>query len=72
MLDLSPAVSVRMTLYPSKLRFAYMRSRVVPGMSDTIATYLFARRLSKVDFPAFGGPMIDILRPSRIISVTFC
>ena len=43
-------------------------SRVVPGVSLTIATWRWARKFIKVDFPAFGGPKIDNFRPSLIVS----
>jgi hypothetical protein len=33
-------------------------SLVVPGMSDTIATFLLANRLRRLLFPALGGPFV--------------
>ena len=48
----------------------WRRSLVVPGTSLTIETYLLASMFISVDFPAFGGPMIEILKPSLITSAT--
>src|SRR6476469_7176485 len=45
-----------------------MMSRVVPAWGETIAASRLAIRLSKVDFPAFGGPAIATTRPSRSLS----
>ena len=42
------------------------RSRVVPGTSVTIARAAPARRLNRLDLPAFGRPTIATCRPSRI------
>ena len=41
--SLMPAVSDKMTGYPSKLRCVSITSLVVPAISDTIATSRFAR-----------------------------
>ena len=41
--SLMPAVSEIITGYPSKLRWVSITSRVVPAISDTIATSLFER-----------------------------
>jgi hypothetical protein len=40
----------------------------VPGVALTMLTLLSAKRFIKVDFPAFGGPIIVILNPSLIVS----
>lgn len=69
--SLRPAVSVRMMLYPSKVSLVYIRSRVVPGISLTIARFLLASLFIRVLLPAFGGPTIDILKPSLIVSAIF-
>ena len=39
--------------------------RVVPAVGDTIAASRRAMRLSRLDLPAFGGPAIATVRPSR-------
>ena len=43
-------------------------SRVVPAMSETITTSLLANAFNKLDFPAFGFPIITILKPSLNLS----
>ena len=48
-----------------------MTSLVVPAISETIATCLLDKLFSKLDLPAFVGPTIAILKPSRIISPIF-
>jgi hypothetical protein len=35
-------------------------------MSETIAIDFLASKFIRVDLPAFGGPKIEILRPSLI------
>jgi len=60
-----------MTGYPSIFKCASTTSRVVPAISETIATSLFDKLFSRLDLPAFVGPTIAILNPSRIISPTF-
>ena len=40
-----------------------MTSRVVPGISDTIARSSFNSVFSNVDFPAFGFPAITVGTP---------
>ena len=67
---LSPAVSVNMTCYPYICICVLIKSLVVPGISLTIATLLFAILFISVLLPAFGGPSIDILIPSLIVSAT--
>lgn len=57
-----------MTLYPNKLILVLIKSLVVPGISLTIATLLFAIIFIRVLFPALGGPSIAILKPSLITS----
>ena len=61
-------MSVNTTLYPDIFKLVYMISLVVPGISETIATFLFANRLRRVDLPTLGGPIIDILSPSLMTS----
>src|SRR6266568_1711476 len=50
-----------------------MRSRVVPGISSTIATRSPSIRLKKVDLPTLGRPTIAtsgfILRPSTLVMI---
>ena len=59
-----------MTLNPSIFKFVCIISLVVPGMSETIAMFLLAKRFRRVDLPALGGPIIDILSPSLMTSET--
>ena len=42
-----------------------MRSRVVPGSGETIATSRRASALTRLDLPAFGGPSTTTSAPSR-------
>ena len=63
-----PAVSVTTVRTPSRSRTTSTRSRVVPASSDTIATSLSARRLIRLDLPAFGAPRITTRNPSLRIS----
>lgn len=53
-----PAVSISRNTRPLIVMVSSMVSRVVPGMSDTIALSSPVRALSRVDFPAFGLPTI--------------
>ena len=53
------------------LRCVSITSLVVPAISETIATSLFDKLFNNEDLPAFVGPTIAILKPSRIISPTF-
>ena len=69
--SLIPAVSEMITGYPSMFKCVSTTSLVVPAISDTIATSLLDKLFSKLDLPALVGPMIAILKPSRIISPTF-
>ena len=69
--SLIPAVSEIITGYPSMFRWASTTSLVVPAISETIATSLFDKLFNKLDLPALVGPIIAILKPSRIISPTF-
>ena len=60
-----PAVSTRVTFRPSRSIVSVTRSRVVPGMSVTMARDAPASALNKLDFPTFGRPTIAICKPSR-------
>ena len=66
-----PAVSEIITGYPSIFRCVSITSLVVPAVSETMATSLSDKLFIKLDLPAFVGPIIAILKPSRIISPTF-
>ena len=66
--SLIPAVSVRITGIPPKSKRTSITSRVVPSISDTIATSRFANTFKIVDFPAFTGPIRAIFTPSLICS----
>ena len=59
-----PAVSTRVRAMPSRWIVSRSTSRVVPGISVTIARSLAAKRLSRLDLPAFGRPMMTTCRPS--------
>ncbi len=61
----NPAVSVICTGTPPKSTRTPIASRVVPGISETIATSSPANAFSKVDLPAFGLPKITNSKPSR-------
>ena len=50
-----PAVSVMFTGIPARSSLTLMASRVVPGVSETMAMSAPARAFSKVDLPALGG-----------------
>ena len=64
-LSRSPAVSTRRNGKPSTTACASMASRVVPGISVTIARSLPSSALNREDFPALGGPAITSRAPSR-------
>ena len=66
----SPAVSAIQTIWPPIFKRTSTTSRVVPGISDTIAASRRASLLRSDDFPALGGPTIAIRNPSRIRSPT--
>ena len=57
--------------FPSMLRCASITSRVVPSISETMATSLFDKLFNKLDLPALVGPIIATLKPSPIISPAF-
>jgi len=61
-----PAVSIKRKSIPSIFRTSSIVSRVVPAISLTIALLSFNRVFNKVDFPAFGLPMIATLTPFLI------
>ena len=65
--SLMPAVSEIITGYPSIFRCASITSRVVPAISETMATSLFDKLFNKLDFPALVGPTIAILNPSKTL-----
>ena len=62
--SLIPAVSVRFTGMPLMLIVSVIKSRVVPGISVTIAFFLPVRVLIKLDFPTLGLPVMTTLIPS--------
>ena len=53
-----PAVSTRVTRSPSSATSSVIRSRVVPGISVTIARAAPASALKMLDFPTLGLPMM--------------
>jgi len=65
-----PAVSVRVTICPNRFRLVDTQSLVVPGISLTMETRLFASKFISVLLPALGGPTIATFSPSRIVSAT--
>lgn len=56
-----PALSTNTNLVPYHSASVDTLSRVVPGVSETIAMRLPARRLNKVDLPTFGRPTMAII-----------
>ena len=62
-----PAVSIRMSGTPPILMDSSMVSRVVPGMSVTMARSSCKSAFNRLDFPAFGRPTIAVRRPSRMM-----
>ncbi len=61
----SPAVSTRRNGKPSITACASMASRVVPGISVTIARSVPSSALKSDDLPALGRPAITSSAPSR-------
>ena len=59
----SPAVSESLTGTPPIIIPSSMMSRVVPGMSVTIARLRPTMAFSNDDFPALGRPAITALTP---------
>ena len=53
---------------PFRSNLSSITSLVVPSRSDTIATSLWANLFRRLDFPAFGGPMIATSNPILIRS----
>ena len=64
-LSRKPAVSIKVTGQPPRSICNSIISRVVPAKGETIATSRRASALSKVDFPALGGPAMTMVTPSR-------
>ena len=60
-----PAVSTSRTGTPLIATVSSIVSRVVPGVSETIARSSPSKALSSDDLPAFGGPTIATVSPSR-------
>ena len=56
--SLMPAVSMKRSSAPSIILASSIVSRVVPGMSDTIALSSHRRAFNRVLFPLFGAPAI--------------
>ena len=52
---------------PPTSAYSSMASRVVPGISVTMARSSRRSALSRLDFPTFGFPTIAVVRPSRRI-----
>ena len=61
----SPAVSATRKRMPSISRFSTITSRVVPGMSVTMALLSRNSAFRRLDFPAFVGPTSATRTPSR-------
>ena len=59
-----PAVSDRFSTTSPSTTLSVITSRVVPSMSVTMARSLPQSRLSRLDFPVFGLPMIAAGTPS--------
>ena len=66
-----PAVSTIFSGMPFRLIYSSITSRVVPGISVTMARSCPSSAFNKLDFPTFGLPAITTRRPSRII-FPFC
>ncbi len=62
-----PAVSVSLTGIPESDTCSSIVSRVVPGISVTIARFSFTKKFKSEDLPTFGFPAIATEMPSRII-----
>ena len=60
-----PAVSTTVSGYPATSRWTSMRSRVVPGSLDTMATSRRAKALMRLDFPELTGPTTTTSAPCR-------
>ena len=56
-----PALSTNTNRTPYHSASVDTLSRVVPGVSETIAIRLPARRLNSVDLPTFGRPTMAII-----------
>ena len=56
-----PALSTNTNRTPYHSASVDTLSRVVPGVSETIAIRLPARRLNRVDLPTFGRPTMAII-----------
>ena len=61
----SPAVSIRRTRRPRSSASASLRSRVTPGVSETMAERRPDSRLNRVDLPTFGRPATTTTGSSR-------
>ena len=61
-----PAVSTKRRDIPSIFIYSSIESRVVPGISVTIALFSRKRAFIKEDLPAFGRPTITAEIPSRM------
>ena len=64
----NPGVSTKTIWASRRFLIPVMRVRVVWGRGETIASFSPTRRLSNVDFPAFGRPISDT-NPERIVTV---
>ena len=63
----SPAVSTNRIGIPRTFNNSSKTSRVVPGISETIARSVRKRAFNKLDFPTLGHPIIATRAPSRMI-----
>ena len=61
---LKPAESINSNFIPWILTDFCTKSRVVPGISETIDVLFLGNIFIKVDFPAFSGPVIMVFTPS--------
>jgi hypothetical protein len=59
-----PAVSMMRYFLPSRMTTSSTASRVVPAIGETMARCLPVSRLSSVDLPTFGRPMMAIFTSS--------
>lgn len=60
-----PAVSMKRKVWPSMSMVSSIVSRVVPGMSLTMARSVSSNVLSSRDLPTFGRPIMATGMPSR-------
>ena len=61
-----PAVSINRNWMPLMFITSSMVSRVVPGISETMARSSFSKAFNRVDLPALGLPAITVFTPFLI------